>query len=383
MLRPDTKAAIISVIHSNSDRFTELAELANLNPAADFRRANLRNVDLRNDSLTDYNFTSADLTGADVRGADFRQTNGLDKAILTGVLEDRTTRWPANFRPIGSLVFIPPGRFMMGTARAELRRENMPEDWPDESPRHMVTLARGFLLGRYPVTVGEFRRFVAETGHPTPEDVYGWNVEKAEFERSDHYNWANPGFPQDDGHPVTCVSHEDAAAYAAWLSDRTRQFYRLPTEAEWEYACRAGTRTARFWGDNRDAAAEYANVADRSLAAAMKQQPDLERFFQHDDGYPFTSPLGAFRPNKFGLYDMLGNVWEWCEDHRAKNYRGAPKNGTAYTTVDGNASRVLRGGSWLDDARFVRAGSRGWDDPRSRYASIGFRVARTLQPLES
>jgi formylglycine-generating enzyme required for sulfatase activity len=271
----------------------------------------------------------------------------------------------------------------MGTTKAEHRREKVPEDWgKQESPRHTVTFERGFFLGRYPVTVGEFRRFVAETGRVIDKGAFTFTTGKG-WEQSDTADWSAPGFSQDDRHPVTCVSHEDATAYIEWLTAKTGKPFRLPTEAEWEYACRAGTKTARFWGDNREGVAEYANVADQSLAAATKEKPDPERYFQHDDGYPFTSPVGSFRPNQFGLYDMLGNVWEWCQDHWVENYKNAPINGAARTTPDSTASRVLRGGAWNDNPRNVRAGSRNRDVPRNRGNYTGFRVARTLPPLAS
>jgi formylglycine-generating enzyme required for sulfatase activity len=387
-LNPDEARAAVRVHDAPpATPITRLVALAGLSPRRAFRQAILHDTRFRaDDDLFGYDFTGADLTGADVRGADFSGATGLDTAILTGVVEDPTTRWPRDLRPLGTLTRIPPGRFLMGTTKAERRREKVPEaGWGEtESPRHEVVFAQGFCLGRYPVTVGEYRRFVAETGHDTSGAAYGWNAEKQEFERSDRFGWANPGFPQDDRHPVTCVSHADATAYVEWLARKTSKPYRLPTEAEWEYACRAGTKTARFWGDDRERAAEYANVADHSLALAMgRDAGDREQFFQHDDGYPFTSPVGDFRPNKFGLYDMLGNVWEWCQDHWIPNYDNAPKNGMARTTGAESASRVLRGGAWIDDPRFDRAGSRFRIDPRDRLTDFGFRVARTLPPLES
>jgi len=384
-LNPDEARAAIRVLDANpSTPITKLVELAGLSPYRAFRRAILHGTRFGSaDDLGGYDFTNADLTGADVRGADFSNATGLDTAILTGALEDHTTRWPPNLRPIGTLVLIPPGRFTMGTTKAEHRREKVPEDWgKQESPRHTVTFERGFFLGRYPVTVGEFRRFVAETGRVIDKGAFTFTTGKG-WEQSDTADWSAPGFSQDDRHPVTCVSHEDATAYIEWLTAKTGKPFRLPTEAEWEYACRAGTKTARFWGDNREGVAEYANVADQSLAAATKEKPDPERYFQHDDGYPFTSPVGSFRPNQFGLYDMLGNVWEWCQDHWVENYKNAPINGAARTTPDSTASRVLRGGAWVGGPRFVRAGSRNRDVPRNRGNYTGFRVARTLPPLAS
>src|ERR1019366_2932843 len=342
-LSPEQVRSFLAVLDAApSTGIVELARRAGLPPARAFRWAVLRGARFtKDDALNDYDFTGADFMGADVTGADFRKAIGLDKANLTGVLQDHTTRWAANLRPIGTLVFIPPGRFLMGTTKAERRREKVPEkDWGDsESPRHEVSFAQGFFLGRYPVTVGEFRRFVAENGCVIPKGAYTYVAGKG-WEQSDAADWSDPGFPQDDHHPVTCVSHEDATAYTDWLARRPGQPYRLPTEAEWEYACRAGTKTARFWGDNREGAAEYANVADRSLATVTKEESDPERFFSHDDGYPFTSPVGTFRPNTFGLFDMLGNVWEWCQDAWSPNYKNTPKDGTAYTTTNSDASRV-------------------------------------------
>ena len=385
----DGRAAIARVLESNSDRFTDLVDAAGLVRARDFQRANLRRVNLRNEILSGFDFNAAhfegaDLTGADVRGVNFGEAKGLAQANLTGVLEDASTRWPANTHRPGTLLYIPPGRFLMGTPEAEGGREyDKLSDTDDERPVHEVTIPRGFFLGRTPVTVGEFRRFVAETNRKMPKGAWTWTEGKG-WGQNDEVDWANPGFPQDDRHPVTCVSHEDATAYVDWLSEETRREYRLPTEVEWEYACRAGTRTARFWGDGREGAVEYANGADRSLALATKEDPAQEnRFFSHDDGFAFTSPVGAFKANPFGLFDMLGNVLEWCRDWYTPNYVNSPNNGTENATPDNPDSRVLRGGSRDGVPRGLRSGTRNRNDPRYRYNYIGFRVARALAPLES
>ena len=374
----EAMARVIDAPHSTP--ITKLVEITGMSRQRAFRWASLRSTRFGpRDDLMGYDFTGADLTDADLRGADFRYATGLDTAILTGAQADASTQWPAGLRPLGTMVPIPAGTFMMGTTKTEHRREKLSGVWDgaDELPRHKVTFAQGFLLGRYPVTVGEFRRFVQATSRDMPKDAFTY-VEGKGFQQSETADWANPGFAQDDTHPVTCVSHGDASAYADWLARETGKRYRLPNEAEWEYACRAGTTTARFWGDDRERAALYANVADLSCAAALKMNPDPEQFFQHDDGFPFTALVGSFRPNPWGLYDMLGNVWEWCEDHYAENYKDASDNGTVYTTPDSSAARVLRGAAWVNDPGNVRAGSRVGGDPGSRNTDTGFRLARTL-----
>jgi formylglycine-generating enzyme required for sulfatase activity len=192
-------------------------------------------------------------------------------------------------------------------------------------------------------------------------------------------SWRDPGFPQTDRDPVVNVSATDATAYAAWLSRKTGKAYRLPSEAEWEYAARAGATTARFWGDDRDrtAACGYANVADETLRENFFAQPDRDRFFACDDSYAATSPVGKFHRNGFGLYDMLGNVWQWTADCYSNGYSGAPSDGSAWTTGDCDR-RVLRGGSWAAIPRFLRAGTRSRIGTDKRGNDAGFRLARIL-----
>ena len=155
-----------------------------------------------------------------------------------------------------------------------------------------------------------------------------------------------------------CASAMRTQAYAAWLARHTGRDYRLPTEAEWEYAARAGSSTARYWGDDRKQACRYANVADETLRRVMNEAADPQRFFPGDDGFAFTSPVGTFLPNGFGLYDMLGNVWEWTADAWHDDFVNAPKDGSAWITT-GGSSWVVRGGSWFGNPWVVRAGHRG------------------------
>nr|WP_294543245.1 SUMF1/EgtB/PvdO family nonheme iron enzyme [uncultured Rhodopila sp.] len=278
------------------------------------------------------------------------------------------------------LVLVPAGTFTMGVPPGEEDREGVPQQFRWSSPQKRVTIAQPFWLGRYPVTRGQFAAFIADEGLTMPDEAYTYEPDaKGEwtYDLRKKRGWRNPGFEQTDDHPVVCVSHADAEAYVKWLSRITRQTYRLPSEAEWEYACRAGTTTARFWGDGREEAVRCAKVADRSLMARMKASFDPERYFDGDSGHPFTAPVGSVRPNPFGLYDMLGNVWEWTADCWNDHLKDIPLDGSA-TTTGGSGLRALRGGSWYNRPRNVRAGNRDGYSTGYRDTYTGFRVARTL-----
>ena len=225
------------------------------------------------------------------------------------------------------MVEIPAGRFMMGSAPDEADAHD------SERPRHQVEIGWRFALGRYPVTFEQYDHFCRETGREQPLDR-GWGRGRR---------------------PVINVSWHDAAAYCAWLSERTGASYRLPSEAEWEYACRAGTTTAYSWGDAFD--------ANRANAWS-----ELGR----------TTDVDAYQPNGWGLHDMHGNVWEWCEDVWHGNYTGAPEDGSAWVRDRDPDRRVLRGGSWIEIPRSIRSADRFRGAPESRYYGAGFRVARML-----
>lgn len=228
------------------------------------------------------------------------------------------------------MVTIPAGRFVMGVPDAEEARERIPLNLRHlAQPMHAVTIVQPFDLAAFLVTREEFAAFVRATGYAIPLGCWTFvNGKTSTYgSRSD---WRNPGFPQTDRDPVVCVNASDAEAYAAWLSRRTGGHYRLPTEAEWEYAARAGTTTARYWGDDRDGEQRNSNIADESLRRRLYDSRDPEGYVPWDDGFPFTSPVGSFAPNAFGLYDMLGNVCEWTADCWHPNYRGAPTDGAAW-----------------------------------------------------
>ncbi|MGJ7520273.1 formylglycine-generating enzyme family protein [Variovorax sp. LT1P1] len=298
-------------------------------------------------------------------------------------------------------VRIPAGEFLMGSdedpgALAQAFPAYDPARFAqlgDEGPVHRVRITRAFWLGRHEVTVAQFRRFVEASGH-VPESVadgtggYGFNpaYDPATSARGDAfegrnptYDWRNPGFPQGDDHPVVNVTWNDAVAMARWLSAREGVTYRLPTEAEWEYAARGGTRTRFHTGDNPRTLLQGANVFDQTAAPNW---PRWQAFaIDGRDGHAFTAPVGRFAPNAFGLHDMHGNVWEWCADwHADDTYAHSPVDdpqGPAEGSV-----RVRRGGSWHTWAFYARSSFRNWNSPETRYTLVGFRLLRELAPGE-
>jgi formylglycine-generating enzyme len=277
------------------------------------------------------------------------------------------------------MVELPAGSFTMGAALELEKAFDVPENLQGRSlPLHTVTFAKPFAMAVYPVTVAEFRAFVEETGYEAADACHTQYMNDGHFiyEEAKGYSWRAPGFPQDDRHPVVCVSAEDGEAYAAWLSRKTGHRYGLPSEAQYEYAARAGTTTAFFWGDRRDAVAcKYSNQPDLDQADALGAPAGPEYRFQCRDGYAYTSPVDNYAPNPWGLYDMLGNIWEWVGDCWNENYLGAPSDGSAWLAGDCDA-RASRGGSYGNAAFSTYAGVRV---PRhSSYVghSWGFRVVR-------
>jgi len=267
------------------------------------------------------------------------------------------------------MVVIPAGSFQMGSPAGEQGRD------PDEGPVHSVRIAQ-LALGKREVSVGEFRAFVAATRYRTEaEKGQGCAVwDGAKWAYDAKRSWRAPGFPQGEDHPVVCVSWNDARKYLDWLSGKSNQSYRLPSEAEWEYAARAGTSTARFWGERPEQACRYANVGDKAL---KRQFPDARNIHDCDDQFVYTAPAGNYDANPFGLKDMLGNVWEWTADCYNASYQGAPSDGSAWTKGD-CGRRVLRGGSWGNNPAGVRSANRLGFDAEGRGNGVGFRPARTL-----
>jgi sulfatase modifying factor 1 len=264
------------------------------------------------------------------------------------------------------MVVIPSGSFDMGSPDSETGRAD------DEGPVHVVKVA-AFALGKTEITRGQFAAFVNATNYSTGDKC--WTLEDGKYKDRSGHNWRNPGFPQNDQHPVSCINWNDADAYAKWLSNKTGKIYRLPTEAEWEYAARGNTKTSRYWGDNPDEACIYANGADMTALANIDGATSWS-IHNCMDGFAYTAPVDSFKPNAFGLYDMLGNVWNWTEDSYHDSYNGAPTDGSVWPG-DGKY-RVLRGGSWNNSPRNLRVALRNMDKPELRFSIFGFRLARTL-----
>ena len=226
--------------------------------------------------------------------------------------------------PVGfSFVPIPSGTFEMGTATRDVERIKPDADWffadfvldrrESEIPQHSVTITKPIEMSAHEVTVGQFRQFVEATGYKSTAERegegYGWW--HGEWLAGPRFHWRDPGFTQTDDHPVCNVSWNDATAFCRWLSAKAGATYRLPTEAEWEYACRAGTTTLFSTGDDPNSLQGAANLADASMRQA---QTSISWVVGWDDGFANTAPVGSYQPNAFGLYDMHGNAWEWCED---------------------------------------------------------------------
>ena len=264
------------------------------------------------------------------------------------------------------MVLLPEGSFEMGSSPSE------PERWDNEGPRHRVRIGYRFAVGRYEVTVGEFGRFAAATGHETTEPC--WAGEDGTWRSNPDRSWRDPGFPQGNRDPVVCVSWDDALAYANWLRLESGEDYRLLTEAEWEYAARAQTPSPRYWDGGPDEQCQHANGADLALT---RLSDGWNWGASCDDGAAHAATVGSYAPNDFGLHDMLGNVWEWVEDCWNDGYTDAPADGSARTSGD-CSNRTARGSSWSNGPRFLRLAVRRGNETAARVDVYGFRVARTV-----
>jgi formylglycine-generating enzyme required for sulfatase activity len=274
------------------------------------------------------------------------------------------------------LALVPPGQFRLGSS------PDAPELDPatGESPSLALSFTRPFMLARREVTVAEFRRYVEATGAEPAPGCSVWRG--GQWVEDGDRGWRDPGFPQPprDDEPVVCVNWDDAHAYAEWLSQQSGKRYRLPSEAEWEYAARGGTSFPRYWGeqDSREdvalaLACDHANVYDASAVDALGLPWPNARC---NDRATMLAPVAQYRPNAFGVFDIIGNAREWVMDCYTASYLGRPEDARAWTWQGGCERRGVRGGSWASRPRDARAPARGAELAGHRQSDLGFRVAR-------
>ncbi|MSP01310.1 MAG: hypothetical protein EXR07_09735 [Acetobacteraceae bacterium] len=384
-LTRDHLRRIVEVAHAGKLGFVDLVGLAELDPATAFRGAAIRGSALRGQDLAGFDFTGATFKGCDLTGADFSRATGVTEAMLAEAATDASTTLPPTLRrrrppawaaatgvdefgtwadiavPSGRgapviqrMRLIPAGTFWMGSPKRE------PGRYDDEGPRRNVTLAKAFWLFDTPCTQALW------------EAVMG----------------GNPSEFKSPTRPVETVSFEEVQRFLTRVNERVPGLdLTLPSEAQWEYACRAGTKTATYAGPIEILGDANAPVLDKIAWYGGNSGRDFEldngfdtavwlNERQYNDPKAGTHPVKGKAPNQWGLFDMLGNVWEWCEDVWHDDHTNAPADGSARAGNSRAANRVIRGGAWDGSARDVRAASRRGRDPSFRNGNLGFRCAR-------
>ena len=262
------------------------------------------------------------------------------------------------------MVVVPAGEFLFGSPASEVGSKDF------ERPQRTVKIEKAFAVGKFEVTVGEFRSFSKSAAQTIKQGCWVWtmNGHRWDPERS----FRNPGMAQGERHPAICVHWSDANAFADWLSKTTGHAYRLLSESEWEYAARAGTTTQYFFGDDLKLLCQYANGADQA-AGFVWGNPTCS-----DGVGAQTAEVGRYRPNQFGLHDVLGNVAEWVGDCWLTSHSAVPSDGRPWSGL-GCENRVTKGGAWDNGPKDLRSATRGGNAPEGR-DTVGFRVARPLTP---
>ncbi len=279
------------------------------------------------------------------------------------------------------MVTIPPGSFTMGSSAEERSREGVSEKFFDrEGPQHRVTIAKAFAMARDEITRGLYARFVRETQRPDPDKGCApFDPATDTWPERLPYSWRNTGFEQTDAHPAACLSYQDARDFAAWLARSTGRPYRLPTEAEWEYAARGGTATARYWGDAAGPLCTLANTMSTGTVEKLGKPKSWQDQLVCSSARSYTQPAGSFAANPFGLNDMLGNVYEYVADCYHADYAGAPADGSAWLDAGGCTAQMLRGGAYYSPTWLARSAHRGGPVRADQHPSAGgLRVVRDL-----
>ena len=301
-------------------------------------------------------------------GARYQTANAETTKLLTKSAAEPEVQNSHNFTEVTTgiqFVAIEGGCFSMGDAFGDGEK--------DEKPLHKACLS-DFAISKYDITVGQFRRFVESTHYRTEAEKGGgcFVLIGNDWKKRDSSDWKSPGFKQSDQHPVTCVNWLDAQAFVSWMNTLGSRRYRLSTEAEWEYAARSGGKKERFAGFSDKAHLfKYANFCDSNCETSWNTAAQ-------NDGYNGTSPVGYYRPNALGLYDMTGNLWQWVSDWYSERYYSNSPVENPKGALTGT-ERVVRGGSWLSIPDDARAADRNSCIPGYSAFDIGFRLVSPIK----
>ena len=305
----------------------------------------------------------------------------MDFLVLIAALAANPVSAPAKDAAVGStfrdcaecpeMIVAPAGRFTLGSPASEAGRG------ADEGPQTVIEISSPLAVSRHEITRGQYEAFVRVTKRGVSGNCITDRRKSGDWKPDPQTNYRDPGYAQTRGHPVACVTWNDAKAYAAWLSSMTGKTYRLLSEAEWEYLARAGSTTAYPWGDSVADGCAFMNGTDATFRKKYSHLPYVKSELEAcSDGALNTAPVGSYRPNAFGIYDMIGNVGEWVEDCTHPSYEGLDRN--AAPRGGDCPKRVVRGGSWGTIARQLRVAERLNYAPTDADDSIGIRVAREL-----
>lgn len=278
------------------------------------------------------------------------------------------------------MVALPAGSFVMGSTEEETSKAGLPEEQgARERPAHQVTFQKPFAIGKYELTVDEYAAFAKDTGRSATANCITWDKAAGKWGPVAAATWQNPGYEQTGRFPVGCMTIDDARAYVVWLSNKTGKSYRVPSEAEWEYAARAGTRTMLPWADTQDNICARANVSDLTrMETHTTADREPTRFFNCRDGFVYAAPVGSFEADPWGLYDTIGNIWEWTEDCFIPHYNGAPTDGSVWRDPKQCDRLIVRSGGWYSRNWFARPAGRSRESPDYLSSTLGIRVVRDL-----
>jgi len=287
--------------------------------------------------------------------------------------------------------FIPPGKFLMGSGKpaTEIAKQfdTKSSHFLSEHPQHEVRISKPFYMGMHEVTIDDFKQFIKMTDYKTESERSGkggagWDETTQKFRFGiPNFNWAKTGWLKSDFHPVVNISWNDAVNFCKWLSIRTKEKYRLPTEAEWEYVCRAGSTSLYYHGDDAESLAQFGNIWDRSASQRFQQNYAQLKGISALDGFAFTAPVGTYEANAWSIYDMHGNAMEWCSDwHDDVYYKNLAGNISSDPQgTESGSSRVLRGGNWSLFPQYARSAYRTKLPPANYSSSIGFRLVLEIE----